>query len=115
LSVTTADAKRHWATFPPKEASPEDTTMWVSVKVAEPWVMNVGPVTVAVCPGAGRVTAGEPSGPADTMATGATAGAAVAALAVDTGAAVAIVLRAAAIPTRRVAVGFMSNLPFICV
>jgi hypothetical protein len=51
-----------------------------------------------------------------TLGAGAAAGAAVAALAVDTGAAMAIVLRAAAIPTRCVLVGFMSDLPFnLCV
>jgi hypothetical protein len=62
----------------------------VLVKVDGALVMNVGPIT-------------EPAGRA-------TAGAAVAAPAVDTGAAIAIALTAAATTKRRVRVVFMSNL-----
>lgn len=75
------DAKRHAATWFPDELLPGETWLLVLMKVAGALVMNVGPTTVAV----GR----------------ATAGAAVAAPAVDTGAAIAIALRAAATPTRR--------------
>jgi hypothetical protein len=71
---------------------PGETWLLVLTKVDGALVMYRGPMTVA----AGR----------------ATAGAAVAAPAVGAGAAIAIALRAAAIPTRRVLVGFMSNLPF---
>jgi hypothetical protein len=68
-----------------------ETWLLVLMNVDGAVVMYVGPVAVAA---------------------GATSEAAVAAAAVDTGAATAIVLRAAATPIRRVRVGFMSNLPF---
>jgi hypothetical protein len=84
----------------------------VLVKLDGAEVVNTGPITVTAGPAPGRVMAGTPSDPAATMAAGATAGAAVAAPAVDTGAAMAIVLRAVAIPIRCVRFGFMSNLPF---
>jgi hypothetical protein len=93
--VTTVHAKRHAATWLPDELLPWETWLLVLTKVDGAVVMYLGPT---------RVGAGAP------------AGAAVAAPAVDTGTAIAIALRAAAIPTRRVRVGFMSNLPFnLCV
>jgi hypothetical protein len=85
----------HAATWFPDELPPGDTWLLVLMKVAGALVMNLGPTTVS----AGRTTAG----------------AAVAAPAVDTGAASAIALRAAATPTSRVRVAFMSNLvSFAC-
>jgi hypothetical protein len=85
-------SQRHAATWLPDELFPGDTWLLVLMKVDGALVMYVGPTTVA----AGR----------------ATTGAAVAAPAVATGAAMAIALSAAATPTSRVRVGFMSNLPF---
>jgi hypothetical protein len=89
----TVDATPHEATWPPDEMSPEETWVLVLVAVTGAVVMNVGPVTVTV-PAAGPLVwsvTGEPPHPASTMVTGVP----VAAPAVDTGAAIAIVLRAA--------------------
>jgi hypothetical protein len=69
-----------------------ETWLLVLMKVDGALVMYRGPMTVA--------------------AGGATAGAVVVAPAVDAGAAIAMALRAAAIPARRVLVGFMSILAF---
>jgi hypothetical protein len=84
-SATTVDAKRHGATWFPAEVSAEETWLLVLMKVAGAVVTYLGPTSVAACPPAGTV----------------------AAPAVDTGAAMAIVLRAAATATRSVRVGFM--------
>jgi hypothetical protein len=80
-------AKRHPADWPPSEVLPEETWLLLLMKVVGAVVMYVGPVIVA---------AGPSTGPA--------------AAAVDTGAAMAIALRAAATRTRRARVGFLANL-----
>jgi hypothetical protein len=69
-----------------------ETWLLLLTKVVGALVMYVGPTTV--------------------VARLATAGAGVEAPAVATGAAIAIALKATATPTRRVLIGFMSNLPF---
>ena len=71
-------ANRHWADWSPSDVSPRETWLLLLMKVDGAVVICVGPVTMA----AGRST--EPP-----------ARAAVAAAAVDTGAAMAIALRAA--------------------
>jgi uncharacterized protein YfiM (DUF2279 family) len=79
--------RRHPAVWFPNEVLPGEVWLLRFVKLVGAVVMYLGPTTVA----AGRVTAG----------------AAVAAAAVDTGAAMAMVVRAV---TRCVRVSFMSNL-----
>jgi hypothetical protein len=86
--------------------------VFVLTNVAGALVTNVGPTTVAGCPSTREVRVGPLFGPAIVMARGATAGEAVAAPAVAIGAAMAIVVSAAATPMRRVLFGFISDLPF---
>jgi hypothetical protein len=80
-------ANRHKALWSPSEVSPKETWLLLLMKVVGAVVMYVGPVTVA---------AGPSTAPA--------------AAAVDTGAAMAIALKAAATHTRRARVGFLANL-----
>jgi hypothetical protein len=79
---------RHEADWPPNELLSAETWLLVLMKVDGALVMYVAPVTEA---------AGGSPGPA--------------AAAVDTGAAMAIALRAAATRTRRARVGFTANKP----
>jgi hypothetical protein len=87
--ATTVDAKHHAASWLPDELLAGETWLLRLMNVDGALVMNVGPTT-------------EPAGRA-------TACAAVAAPAVDTGTLIAIALSAAARARRRVRMGFMSN------
>jgi hypothetical protein len=84
--------KRHEAIWSPDELLTGEVWLLVLTNVDGALVTYVAPMTVS----AGR----------------AVVGAAVAAPAVETGAAIAMALRTVASPVRRIPVVFMSNLPF---
>jgi hypothetical protein len=92
LSVATVAANRHAAIWFPDVLASGETWLLLFTKVDGALVMYVGPMTVVA--GWGAV------------------GAAVAAPAVETGAAIAIALSALATTKRRVRRDFMSNLSF---